>query len=373
MSALPKNYRPLALVFSDLHLSTNRPIARADSFWIVEQCNLIREVCDIHQQATKEHGTIPIICAGDVFDSVDLHSSKHRSGCWQILQQMLQRFHKQPLLAVPGQHDLRNHNYEHLEATPYGLLMQAGAIKDLSGLVSWSVDPGDRCGFKYRLPLNDDRRYGVVPWHTPRDRTELRIVGFGWDAMDAGQVSERIGNFDCEGAIKVAITHQYVYANAATNPAQFTNGNILDVSETFKGFDVVFAGDNHTPFAYRRSAKHPLIINCGAMQATTIRQKNHKPKVYLLCSTPQGFEVVGILLANEIAWAATEVLRLIEANNGALQDVILGMARVGDRFTSASISTALQGYLKTIGKAHLSNQLIPLINAIRTEEGEVEV
>lgn len=371
MPALPKTHRPLALVFSDLHLSTNRPIARAETSWIVEQCCLIKGICDIRDQVFKLYEEVPVICAGDVFDSVDLHSSKNRGGAWQILQHMLQRFHNQQLLAVPGQHDLRNHNYEHLEATPYGLLMQAGVIKDLSGLLSWSADPSDNCGRKYRLPFADDRKYGPVPWLT--SWSEIKLCGFAWNATDTGVVAERIGKIDGEGAIKVAITHQYVFANASTNPGQFTNGNALSVSEEYEGFDVVFAGDNHTPFAYRRSAKHPLIVNCGAMQATTIRQKGHKPKVYLLCKTPTGFEVVGIWLQYEPQWAATEVLRLLEAHNEPLQDVILGMARVGDRFTGSSISQALQSYLTTIGKSYLYNQLNPLINSIRENEDEVDV
>jgi hypothetical protein len=291
---------------------------------------------------------------------------------------MLQRFHDWPLLAVPGQHDLRNHSYEALENTPYGLMMQAGAIKDISGLICWSVDPTDRCNFKYRLPSGDERRCGPTPWKTYQSNSDsnvkVSITGFAWDSIDAGAVAERIEKANTEGSIKVAITHQYVYANTATNPAQFSQGNASELSDTFKGFDVVFAGDNHTPFAYRRSSKHPLIINCGSMQSTTIRQRGkHQPKMYLLCSTPSGFEVVSIPVQIDSVWASTEVLRLIEANNDVLQGFTLSLARIGDRFTTATIAAALQEFLGTIGKSHLSPQLVSLINAIRDNEDEVEV
>jgi DNA repair exonuclease SbcCD nuclease subunit len=115
----------IAILCSDIHLSERAPIARAvGQDWFTVQ----KRYLDQLRELKEKHNAI-LIVAGDVFDY------------WKSSPELINFaiVHMPECYAVPGQHDLPNHNYNDLHKSAYWTLVEAKIIKHLDPYIKIDV------------------------------------------------------------------------------------------------------------------------------------------------------------------------------------------------------------------------------------------
>lgn len=231
--------RPVAVCLSDIHLTERPPVARsAEPDWLLAQKRALDEVdrvahkigLNVHPMA--DSGRLPVIVAGDIFDR---WNPSPRLLNWTI--ENLPR-----CWAVPGQHDLRHHSYEDIEATGYWNLVLAEAIND--------IDP--TC-----LNLVEDSSLVLhsFPW------------GFDLEGNTAGINS---------GELYVAVVHHYVWDIGHGHPGASRDDAADRIQEKLAGYDVIITGDNHKGFQTGR------LFNCGTLMRRKADEINYRPQVGIL-------------------------------------------------------------------------------------------
>jgi DNA repair exonuclease SbcCD nuclease subunit len=116
-----------------------------------------------------------------------------------------------------------------------------------------------------------------IKLHAPRYKTDdvfFEIYGFpfGSELTPAPHNSKNV---------KIAMIHTLAWSKTPPYPGAPESGNWKEIMKKLQGFDVVFAGDNHTPFIEQTSGGRTF-VNCGSVMRRTADQKNHKPRIYLL-------------------------------------------------------------------------------------------
>jgi DNA repair exonuclease SbcCD nuclease subunit len=200
----------IALVVSDLHLTLKRPACRADKDWMEVQASYLAQV--------REMGnSLPILCAGDIFDK------------WSVTPELIHfalEHLPDQMICVAGQHDLPNHQLEEMNRSAYGVLKRAKKIIDISD-GSW----GDRQTFVAR--------------------------GFGWNVpLNDGHVRQINSS-----TLKVALIHRYCWMEGKGYPGAPEEAKYFRYLEPLEGFTTLIFGDNHQPFQQRQ--KHQFLYNCG--------------------------------------------------------------------------------------------------------------
>ena len=217
---------PLAVLCSDLHLRETTPSARAEKDWY--------EVMENHLNALGEASrrwSSPIICAGDVFDRWNPSSELVRFAVQKLPQ----------MAAIPGQHDLRYHDYESRLRGAYGCLAAVDIIFDLP-TTEW-VNIGVR---------------GLQLWAMP------------WGRWEPPTENKK------EGTIKLGVMHKYAWSN------QFNCHAKADESSRFErlypNLDAMIIGDNHIPWML------PNVMNHGGFIPQNADQKSLVPHYGVLMS-----------------------------------------------------------------------------------------
>jgi hypothetical protein len=219
MSDLQKT--PLAVLCSDLHLRETAPSARAEKDWY--------EVMENHLNALEDASrrwSTPIICAGDVFDR------------WNPSSELVRfAIQKLPLMAaIPGQHDLRYHDYESRLRGAYGCLVAADILFDLPAMEWTSIGV-------------QDLQVWAMPWGRWEPPTEA-------------------DNHPFDG-IKLGVLHKYAWSN------QFNCHAKADESSRFErlypNLDAMIIGDNHIPWML------PNVMNHGGFIPQNADQKSLVP------------------------------------------------------------------------------------------------
>lgn len=228
----------IAILCSDIHLSERAPIARAvRQDWFTVQKRYLDQL-----QTLKENHNAILIVAGDVFDywksSPELinFALAHMPGCY----------------AVPGQHDLPNHNYNDLHKSAYWTLVEAGSIKHLDPYI--------------KMDIPDSR---------------LRIIGMPWGfPCQKANRTEREG-VDC---IYIAVVHAYCYSNkTGCHPHAKPEQHWKAHRSKLKNFDVAVFGDHHKGFLIPSKTKGmPTIYNSGTLLKRTVDEMEYCPRVGLL-------------------------------------------------------------------------------------------
>lgn len=206
----------IAIVCSDLHLTLQQPVCRADKNWMDVQMFYL-------EQLKALAGNLPVICSGDIFDKWNAPP--------ELINFALEHL-PDNMICVPGQHDLPNHRSEDMHRSGYGVLKTADKIIDLS----------------------ECKR------HTP-DSQDFVAYGFGW--------GKEIKPLDSEtklaGTLYVAVVHRYLwldenssYPNAPAD-ARYDNNR-----KAFQTYDAVVIGDNHKYWRMNNC------FNCG----TFLRRKS---------------------------------------------------------------------------------------------------
>jgi len=228
---MSKANRVLAILCSDIHLSSRPPIARStepDWFQAMErQLSQLRHLSEQHRA--------PVVCAGDIFDK--WNSSP------ELINFALQHL-PEDMYAVPGQHDLPNHNMEEIHRSAYWTLVQAGRVQHIDG------------------------KYGL---------DDLILYGFGWE-----QELTRVDKVDQKDTRhKLAVVHRYCWHHKDScyegAPQQNHSTPTLKV---LRDYNAVVFGDNHKSWYW--NDQFFGVMNCGSFFRRRIDEMSHRPVVGLL-------------------------------------------------------------------------------------------
>lgn len=220
----------LAIFVADIHLSDKAPVARsAESNWYAATARPVEQLV-----AVQNRYHCPVICAGDIFDT--WRSSP------ELINFAIRRLPR--MYAVPGQHDLPLHNYEHKHRSAYDTLWHADRIVNLDPGVMTTVD---------RLRLHP------FPWGYPVKPLEA---------------SKR------DGVIDIAVVHAYVWQERYGYPGAPLHARVQSMRKVLNGYDVAVFGDNHKGFSAQ--VGNCLVYNCGGFMRRRSDEVEAQPAVGLL-------------------------------------------------------------------------------------------
>lgn len=250
MSNMPKPTL-IAVLCSDLHLTLQRPACRDDKDWLDVQAGYLKQLRTLAHRRTRfspDHEwdieTVPIICAGDIFDR------------WNVSPELINFALKHlpdGMICVPGQHDLPNHRMDAIHRSGYGVLAQAGKIKDISGST-----------------LASDAGFAAY--------------GFGWEEeiepLDPNN-EQRPGA--AKAILHVAVIHRYMWSVPGTGyPGSPEKARLYAFKKQLRGYDVAVVGDNHIHFTAQ--AGECQVFNCGGFIRRKSDEIDRRPAVGLLYS-----------------------------------------------------------------------------------------
>lgn len=245
MSPMRKAYgskaKVLAILLADIHLSLKPPLWRsAEPDWLEAQARSLGEI-----SALQEWNECPVICAGDIFD----RSRKIADG-WNAPAELINfaiEHLPDNMYAIPGQHDLPNHQYSIIERSAYWTLVKAGKIKN--------IPPNDVTIIDNRLAV-----YGFPPGYEiepPRQNHAIVEDGF-----------------------VMVVVHDYVWISGHSYPDAPRDSLLGRKIEQLEDYDVVVYGDNHKGFTTH--AGKTTIFNCGTLMRRKSDEIDYKPQVGLL-------------------------------------------------------------------------------------------
>lgn len=220
--------RPIAVAISDLHLSLLRPACRADANWLDVQAHYLKQIRELALD-------LPVLIAGDVFDR------------WNAPAELINfalRHLPHKVYAVPGQHDLPNHQMEQIHRSGYGVLVETGRITDLSG--TQPVYLGD-----------------------------MTIQGFGWNA----KIVPFLDKTEC---VEIALIHKYCWTDGKSYPGAPEESNTQAYKKALKGYDIAIFGDNHKSFV--GMAGDCRVVNIGGFIRRKSDEIDHQPSAAIIMS-----------------------------------------------------------------------------------------
>lgn len=229
--------RVIAIMVSDLHWSETAPVARSvESGWLMVQQNYMTQ---LRLQATIHK--CPIFMIGDLFNK--WNSTPY------LISHVLEWLRGMEVYAIPGNHDLPQHNYKELPRSAYWTLVEAGAIKHLT--------PGRS------VNIND---------------TNLIVSVFPHGFEVRGPDSTH------DMCLHIALVHDYIWTEGKGHGAALEEQKSSAWMKKLKGYDAAFFGDNHTGFLLKSKGKPNWILNCGTFIRRHVDEKGYKPSIGLLHS-----------------------------------------------------------------------------------------
>jgi DNA repair exonuclease SbcCD nuclease subunit len=173
---------------------------------------------------------IPILCAGDIFDSWKANNELVN---WAIDQ-------LPTMYSIPGQHDEPYHQQSEMYKSAYTTLIKARTIKDIT-----------------TFPLVNTNLYCKgVPWGV-----EIEIPAKG-------------------NIFKILLAHQYVWRSGCSYPGAPEEGHIGKLKDILSHYNVAIFGDNHKGFICECGDCH--VINCGCLFRRKTDEIDYKPMVGLI-------------------------------------------------------------------------------------------
>lgn len=221
-----------SILVSDLHLQASAPVARSgEPCWFAAMARPLAQL----RELAAVHGC-PILYAGDIFDRWNASA--------EVINFALE--HLPPGWAVPGQHDLANHNYGEIKRTAYWTLCEAGVLVNL--------EPG----------VPTETSGGVVahgfPWgHPPEPITKGRHPEHRFD---------------------VAVIHRFIYTKGKGYTGAPEDRKASAAVGTLAGFDAAAYGDNHKGFITKVGGVP--VCNCGGFMRRKVDERAARPGVGLL-------------------------------------------------------------------------------------------
>lgn len=284
----------VAILCSDLHLSDKPPAARVgEACWFEAMERSLSQL-----RAYEKRYEVPVIVAGDLFDRWN-PSSRLVNFAFKSLPQVV--------FAIPGQHDLRHHALDDLDATGYGTLAISGRITNVPYHVSLSTGSG----------------------------VNLHAFPWGCDLCDLPQDAMSTG-------LNLAVVHRYVWSTTATSYTGASKAdNVKSFMKQLKGYDAVVVGDNHKGFHLQHNKQ--TVFNCGGFMRRTSDQKSYVPQIGLLHADGQ-VSPIGLKLKDEV-FAVTSIERN-EAPDQIECGEVLEFLRSLDSDTSTDFVASLREYAR---------------------------
>lgn len=233
VSNVRKSDKVVAILCSDIHLSHKPPIARsAEPDWYEAMRWPLDQLRDL-----QEKYDCPTIIAGDIFDKWDSPAE---------LINFALNFLPMGAYAIPGQHDLPNHNLEDIERSAYWTLVAAGTIKHLDTTT----------------PVGD-----LTLWPAP------------W-GEDIPEPDEQIFN--------LAVVHAYIWQQGYGYPGAPKDKYTSKYVPKLKGYQAAAFGDNHKGFQFvidnddPQNGPYCSVINCGTLMRRKADEMKYQPHVGVL-------------------------------------------------------------------------------------------
>ena len=225
----------IAIVCADLHLSHTPPAARSvEPDWYAAQGRYLDELVELVEQ----HGA-DIYIAGDLF-----HWWKSPP---ELINWAIEKLSPAFVFAIPGQHDLPNHNLEEIRKSAFQTLL------------SVEVVDGD---FTLRVPgpLTVD----PFPWGCEIKPREV----------DKHDLADQF--------IHMALIHQYTWIQGHSYQGAAEESRVGYLAKSLKGYDIAVFGDNHKPFEHH--VGNCVVFNCGCLIPRASDERDIRPSVGLVRS-----------------------------------------------------------------------------------------
>ncbi len=232
LSGVQKPNEVVNILTSDWHMSDTPPISRSieEDWFEVMGRNL--DYLDRLQQKYE----CPITIAGDVF---------HKWKCSPaLINFLIKRMPKGPIYAVPGQHDLPNHEYSRIHESAYWTLVEAGKIINLE--------------VQHPVKVNGVWLHGI-PW--------------GFEVQRPTYVEKPNG-------LHVAVIHSYIWIKGSCYTGAPEKQRLKRYLKTLEHYDAAVFGDNHKGFLWGK--QKPYILNAGTLMRRNIDEEDYMPQVGLL-------------------------------------------------------------------------------------------
>lgn len=227
----------VAILGADWHLMHKPPLARLDEEdWYEAQGRYLDQIRKLQGVVNP----IPVIVAGDLF---------HK---WNPPVELVNfALKRMPVVhAVPGQHDLPNHQYSLIGKSAYWTLVEAGKVINIpAGKTPLEVVSGN----------------------------PLRLWGFPWGFPVRGCIDPPSICLD------IAVIHDYIWSKQETCfYGADKEKKVNKWASKLRGYHLAVFGDNHIPFKLRNDEKDLTILNCGSLMRLTVSQRDYQPAVWLL-------------------------------------------------------------------------------------------
>jgi DNA repair exonuclease SbcCD nuclease subunit len=221
--------KPSALHIADYHWRDSQPLCRGDDFItaLINTTDFIHEICERYD--------IPLIIAGDVFD--------HWKPSPSLLRMAIE--HMPTFIAIPGQHDLPQHNLRLHEQSGLSVLEAACVAIVLEIFLPETIWP---------------------------KQSDWVIVGFPYGSEPSQILGSRY-----QQRRKICMIHQLV--SGGTSP--FPNAKAASVRSLLRklpDYDLILSGDNHQRFTFEYNNRR--VVNPGSVFRTKADQIDHKPAAY---------------------------------------------------------------------------------------------
>lgn len=214
---------------SDLHFTFTPPKCREVEEYIEAQDKKIDFLLDLQR---KEKA--PILCGGDIFDRWNASP--------ELLSYLIYKLQEAdfPIITIPGQHDLPNHNIKEYDRSGLSVL-------EASGVLTVIKDPNAPIAIGQHLIFGK-------PWGLP--------------LPEAKKLNSE----------SILILHEGIYKKEKPFPncKWRTSKQVIEESP---GFKLIVSGDNHKPFTH--NIKGSYLINPGSMMRMHADQADFDPRVYI--------------------------------------------------------------------------------------------
>lgn len=221
--------KAVAVLTSDWHLKDKPPIARScETNWMKVQKGYIGQIL----QLSKVNDGCPVIIAGDVFD-------KWNSSAY-LINHTISWLIGSNIWAIPGQHDIPNHQYRQLDRSAYWTLVEAGIVKHLSP----------------NIPIEEK---GITIYPFP----------WGYEVKPFKSASSSL-------SLHIAVVHAYIWKEGCSYTGAEKKTRVKSWLKKLNGYDIGAFGDNHKGFVLPND-KMTTIVNCGGMQRLTVDQIDYRP------------------------------------------------------------------------------------------------
>lgn len=237
---------PTFIFTADWHLTDSQPICRTDDY-IETQKGKIQFI----QELQEEHD-IPVLFAGDLFDKWKVSPRLESYAIYNL---------PEGIIAIPGQHDLKNHNLNLIEETSFNVLKASGIINGDQSY--WASYTGQNYETIRKCYVNTTQNPLFYYIHTYPYGVPIKPLN-----DDSRQQ---------KGARNIVLAHQLTYIGR-TWPGNMAS-NARKLLKSLPGYDLIIVGDNHKTFVVEEDGR--LLVSPGSLMRMSADQTDHKPCVFL--------------------------------------------------------------------------------------------